>query len=85
MGGLAAIHSALLRRSGRIIGRAAAPAGIADQLASGTAGTSARRLLVALEVDDAWQVNANPANLDYLIPTTVTAGALGNGLDLVPN
>jgi len=41
-------------------------------------------LQVGLVIDQGWHVNANPASLDFLIPTEVTVRADGQALDVAP-
>lgn len=40
-------------------------------------GANDQELMVTLNIDDGWHVNANPASLDFLIPTTVTTRIAG--------
>lgn len=40
-------------------------------------GADDQELVVTLNIDDGWHVNANPASLDFLIPTTVTTRIAG--------
>jgi len=42
------------------------------------------RIRVVLDIADGWHVNANPASLDFLIPTRVTASANGSPLKVSP-
>lgn len=39
------------------------------------AGEDAPRIRVQLAIADGWHVNANPASLDFLVPTTIDADA----------
>ncbi len=34
-------------------------------------GDAGQRLIVALDIEDGWHVNANPASMEFLIPTTL--------------
>lgn len=40
-------------------------------------GADDQELVVTLNIDDGWHVNANPASLDFLIPTTVSTRIAG--------
>lgn len=40
-------------------------------------GANDRELMVTLNINDGWHVNANPASLDFLIPTTVSTWVAG--------
>jgi hypothetical protein len=44
--------------------------------------SSARTLRVTLDIADGWHVNANPASMDFLIPTTIQALVAGEPLPL---
>lgn len=64
-------------------GEAATPAGFGEETAKTTADlvdiravrADARTLRVTLDIAGDWHVNANPASLDFLIPTVLSARA----------
>ncbi|MEX2575875.1 MAG: protein-disulfide reductase DsbD domain-containing protein [Halofilum sp. (in: g-proteobacteria)] len=41
-------------------------------------------VLVRVTIDDGWHINANPASLDFLVPTSVTLHADDDRLDVEP-
>lgn len=42
------------------------------------------RIIVELEIEEGWHLNANPASLDFLVPTAVTMEVAGERLDVEP-
>jgi len=49
-----------------------------------TADVPEDRITVTLNVADGWHVNANPASLDFLIPTEVSGRVDGDPVELAP-
>lgn len=55
---------------------------VSAQYVSPTDDQNRPRIRVRLNIADGWHVNANPASLDFLIPTTIDAKADGKALPL---
>lgn len=50
--------------------------------ASGSDALASDEIVVTLNIDSGWHVNANPATLEFLIPTAASATANGQPLDV---
>ncbi|MAM60027.1 MAG: hypothetical protein CMH11_00865 [Maritimibacter sp.] len=50
--------------------------------ASGSDALASDEIVVTLNIDSGWHVNANPATLEFLIPTAASATANGRSLDI---
>lgn len=73
--GMSAVFAAGLARS-------ASKVDVAAQYAKQDTDAETRLVRVQLDIADNWHVNAHPASLDFLVPTTIQARAGGETLPL---